>query len=61
MQDIIRHEQFEMEVLEKLHNSKILDGLVFTGGTMLRLCYGLDRHSVGLDFWILKNGLFTTF
>lgn len=54
MQDLIKHEQFEMEVLEKLNNSKILPKLIFVGGTMLRLCYGLDRYSVDLDFW-LKN------
>lgn len=54
MQDLIKHEQFEMEVLEKLHNFKILPKLIFVGGTMLRLCYGLDRYSVDLDFW-LKN------
>ncbi len=55
MQDLIKHEQFEIEILEKLHNAKILQSLVFTGGTMLRLCYGLDRYSRDLDFWMLKK------
>lgn len=50
MQDLIKHEQFEMEVLEKLYNAKILPKLIFIGGTMLRLCHGLDRYSVDLDF-----------
>jgi len=52
MQDLIKHEQFEMEVLEKLYNNKILPKLIFVGGTMLRLCYGLDRYSVDLNFWL---------
>jgi predicted nucleotidyltransferase component of viral defense system len=41
-----------MEVLEKLYNNKILPKLIFVGGTMLRLCYGLDRYSVDLNFWL---------
>lgn len=55
MRDLIKHEQFEMEVLEKLHKKKALLKLIFVGGTMLRLCYGLDRYSVDLDFWIYKK------
>ncbi|MEW5951081.1 MAG: nucleotidyl transferase AbiEii/AbiGii toxin family protein [Elusimicrobiota bacterium] len=55
MQDLIKHEQFEMEVLERLYNAKILPKLIFVGGTMLRLCYGLDRYSVDLDFWLKDN------
>lgn len=55
MQNLIKHEQFEMEVLEKLHNSKVLNKLIFVGGTMLRLCYGLDRYSRDLDFWLAKD------
>ena len=61
MRDLIKHEQFEMEALEKLHNFKILDALVFTGGTMLRLCHGLDRYSTDLDFWMLKEKDFYRF
>ncbi|MGC8729274.1 MAG: nucleotidyl transferase AbiEii/AbiGii toxin family protein, partial [Elusimicrobiales bacterium] len=41
-----------MEILEKLYNAKVLPKLIFVGGTMLRLCYGLDRYSVDLDFWL---------
>ena len=49
------HEVFEMEVLEVLKNEKVTDSLVFGGGTMLRLCYDLNRYSVDLDFWFLKT------
>lgn len=55
MQDLIKQEQFEMEVLDKLKSGKLLDKLIFTGGTMLRLCYGLNRFSVDLDFWLYKK------
>lgn len=54
MRDLIKQEQFEIEVLAKLNSRKLLSGLVFIGGTMLRLCHGLERFSVDLDFW-LKN------
>ena len=55
MQDLIKQEQFEIEVLDRLKSGRFLDKLVFTGGTMLRLCYGLNRYSVDLDFWIVKE------
>lgn len=54
MQDLIKQEQFEIEVLDKLKSGKFLESLIFTGGTMLRLCYGLNRFSVDLDFWLYK-------
>ncbi len=50
-----KHEIFEIEVLEKLKNNKLLEPLVFGGGTMLRLCYELKRYSVDLDFWFIKG------
>ncbi len=50
-----RHEIFEIEVLEKLKNSRLLESLVFGGGTMLRLCYELKRYSVDLDFWFTRK------
>jgi predicted nucleotidyltransferase component of viral defense system len=57
MRDLIKQEQFELEVLDRLQSGRFLDRLVFGGGTMLRLCFGLDRYSVDLDFWLLqKNG-----
>ena len=55
MQDLIKQEQFELEVLDKLNSKRLLNDLVFGGGTMLRLCYGLNRFSVDLDFWIIKD------
>lgn len=54
MQDLIKQEKFEIEVLERLNSGKFLEHLVFCGGTMLRLCYELNRFSVDLDFWIIK-------
>ena len=50
-----KHEIFEIEVLEKLNNGRFLEPLVFGGGTMLRLCYDLNRHSTDLDFWFIKK------
>lgn len=53
MHDLIAQEQFEMEVLDRLNSMHFLRALTFGGGTMLRLCHGLDRYSVGLDFWLV--------
>lgn len=54
--DIFRqHEVFEIEVLDRMKSAKVLDPLVFGGGTMLRLCHELQRYSVDLDFWFLKK------
>ena len=50
-----KHEIFEIEVLEKLKNGRLLDPLVFGGGSMLRLCHELKRYSVDLDFWRIKD------
>ena len=55
MSDLVKQEQFEIEVLDKLNSKRFLECLVFGGGTMLRLCYGLNRFSVDLDFWIVKD------
>jgi predicted nucleotidyltransferase component of viral defense system len=55
MQALAKQEQFELEVLDKLNSAKLLNQLVFLGGTMLRLCFGLNRFSVDLDFWITKK------
>lgn len=55
MQDLKEHEQFEIEVLEKLNSRRLLADLIFIGGTMLRLCYGLNRYSVDLGFWLLNK------
>ncbi len=55
MQDLEKQEQFELEVLDRLNSEKLLGNLVFGGGTMLRLCFGLNRFSVDLDFWVVKG------
>ena len=52
MQDLIDQERFEMQVLDRLNSIRVLEKLYFGGGTMLRLCHGLDRYSVDLDFWL---------
>jgi hypothetical protein len=38
-----------------MNSAKVLEPLVFGGGTMLRLCHELDRYSVDLDFWFIKR------
>lgn len=55
MDDLINQEKFEIEVLDKLNSGRFLPHMVFCGGTMLRLCYGLDRFSVDLDFYLLPE------
>jgi len=50
-----KHEIFEIETLEVLKNAKLLEPLVFGGGTMLRLCFELKRYSADLDFWFVKE------
>ncbi|GER94021.1 hypothetical protein A45J_1779 [hot springs metagenome] len=55
MQDLIRQERFEIEVLDRLRSGRFLDSLIFTGGTMLRLCYSLNRFSIDLDFYLYKE------
>lgn len=51
----MQNEQFELEVLNRLQSGLFLADLIFGGGTMLRLCHGLDRYSVDLDFWAAKE------
>jgi predicted nucleotidyltransferase component of viral defense system len=50
-----RHEIFEIEVLDRMNSSKLLDPLVFGGGSMLRLCHELNRYSIDLDFWFVRK------
>jgi len=50
-----QHEAFEIEILDKMNSAKVLEPLVFGGGTMLRLCHELNRYSVDLDFWFIKR------
>jgi hypothetical protein len=54
--DILKqHEIFEMEAIDVLNSARLLDPLVFDGGTMLRLCHELNRYSVDLDFWLINS------
>ena len=55
MDTLRQHEVFEIEVLDKMKSAKVLDRLVFGGGSMLRLCHELNRYSVDLDFWFAKS------
>jgi len=55
MLDLIAQEKFELEVLDLFNSYKVTNDLVFGGGTMLRLCWGLNRFSVDLDFWLLND------
>jgi len=54
MNNLIQQEIFEIEVLAWLKNKGFLRNMIFGGGTMLRLCYNLRRHSVDLDFWAYR-------
>jgi predicted nucleotidyltransferase component of viral defense system len=54
VQQLIR-EEVELIFLKALFESKISDGLVFKGGTALRLLYGSPRFSEDLDFSITDN------
>ena len=56
-----RHEKFEIEILYRLNSGRILEKLVFGGGTMLRLCHELNRYSADLDFWLTKTVDFEEF
>lgn len=49
------HEVFEIEILDKMNSARLLEPLVFGGGTMLRLCHELNRYSADLDFWFIKK------
>ena len=54
--DILRqHEIFEIEVLDLMKSARILEPLVFGGGSMLRLCHELNRYSVDLDFCFIRK------
>ena len=55
MNTLQQHEVFEIEVLDKMNSARLLEPLVFGGGSMLRLCHELNRYSVDLDFWFVKK------
>jgi len=50
-----QHEVFQIEVLDRMNSARLLEPLVFGGGSMLRLCHELNRYSVDLDFWFAKR------
>lgn len=55
MKTLALHEEFEMRVLDDMRKIRILDQLIFGGGTMLRLCFDLARYSIDLDFYLIKD------
>ena len=50
MRAVIQKELLHYDILYSLEQAGLLGGLVFQGGTSLRLCYGADRYSEDLDF-----------
>lgn len=50
MRAVIQKELLHYDILYSLEQANLLSGLVFQGGTSLRLCYGADRYSEDLDF-----------
>lgn len=51
--DVIKNylkEHLQLMILEFLYGQKKYQNLIFTGGTCLRFCYGLNRLSEDLDF-----------
>jgi predicted nucleotidyltransferase component of viral defense system len=50
MRPVIEKELLHYDLLFALDADGLLDGLTFQGGTSLRLCYGSQRFSEGLDF-----------
>ena len=47
---VLEKELLHYEILAALDEARLLDNLVFQGGTSLRLCYGSERFSEDLDF-----------
>jgi predicted nucleotidyltransferase component of viral defense system len=47
---VIERELLHYEIIAALEKAGLLSGLVFQGGTCLRLCYGAIRFSEDLDF-----------
>ena len=50
MRSVIQKELLHYDILYALDRAGLLNGLVFQGGTSLRLCYGAPRYSLDLDF-----------
>ena len=47
---VLEKELLHYEILAALDEARLLETLVFQGGTSLRLCYGSERFSEDLDF-----------
>ncbi len=50
MRTVIEKELLHLDILFALERERLLDGLIFQGGTSLRLCQGSPRFSEDLDF-----------
>lgn len=50
MRPVVEKELLHYEIFSALDKEGLLKGLVFQGGTCLRLCYGSYRYSEDLDF-----------
>ena len=50
MRPVVEKELLHYDILFCMEEAGLLDGLVFQGGTCLRLCYGAGRFSEDLDF-----------
>ena len=50
MRAVVQKELLHYDILYCLEQAGLLGGLVFQGGTSLRLCYGADRYSEDLGF-----------
>lgn len=50
MAPVIKKELLHYEILSTLEKEGLLSGIIFQGGTCLRLCYGASRYSEDLDF-----------
>lgn len=50
MRPVVEKELLHYDILHCLDQAGVLEGLVFQGGTLLRLCYGANRFSEDLDF-----------
>jgi len=61
--DVLRNilkETLQYYVLDFLYNSSYGENLIFTGGSALRICYGLNRLSEDLDKDMVKKYLISS-
>lgn len=50
LKTVVEKELLHYDILYALTQHNLLEGLIFQGGTALRLCYNLQRYSEDLDF-----------